>query len=312
MKKKIWLSIALLAIVGLFYFTKGFENDHDTSKIVVTIKPIHSLVCRVLEGIEEPVLMDLANNSPHTSDLRPSDIGLLKKASTVIWVGDAYETSMGSKLRKAVEKDKLLTLMESSKLKVLHLRTGDVWGVGCCHEGHQHDHHHSHADGHVWLDIDNAIQIVSCMGEYFTQKKPKFSKLIQENTKKTVRYLRALDQEIKKNMKPFKDKPYIIYHDALQYFDKRYRTKCLGALVHEPGEPLSPKHLMSIQKLFSKPSGEPLFVLSEVEYQEDAKRALGENKVKIIDFDYLGANIQAGPEAYAQIMSNIVQSFYQK
>lgn len=309
MKKNLLIGLILAAAVGVFYLTKQFENSGHVPKVVVTIKPIHSLVCKVLQGVEVPVLMDLSNNSPHTSDLRPSDISLLKKASAVVWVGDAYETSMGIKLRKAVEKHKLLTLMDAPKLKVLHLRTGDVWGVGCCHSDHHHHHDHSHNDGHVWLDVDNAVAIVKYLGEYFAQNKPEFADLIKKNTKAIIRDLEELDRDIKKMIKPFKHKPYIIYHDSLQYFDKRYKTKCVGALVHEPGEPLAPKHLRSIQKLFDGQLGKVLCVLSEDEHKQAAQHALGKNKAKIVSFDYLGTKIQPGPNAYTKIMQGIAKSF---
>ena len=49
-------------------------------KVVATVKPVHSLVSAVMDGVGTPRLLVEAGQSPHTYSLTPSDAGALEKA----------------------------------------------------------------------------------------------------------------------------------------------------------------------------------------------------------------------------------------
>src|SRR6187402_3259931 len=59
--------------------------------VVATIKPIHSLVAAVMEGVGAPELIVKGGASPHTYSLKPSDARALAGADLVFWSGHGLE-----------------------------------------------------------------------------------------------------------------------------------------------------------------------------------------------------------------------------
>ena len=72
-----------ILILPLLWLTVGMA-DSDL-KVVVSIKPFHSLVSAVMQGVSEPILLLNGKNSPHSFSLRPSDADSLQNATIVFW-----------------------------------------------------------------------------------------------------------------------------------------------------------------------------------------------------------------------------------
>lgn len=112
------------------------------SDVVVSIKPIHSLVAGVMEGVGEPHLIVKGGSSPHTYALKPSDAEALEHAKVVFWIGDSLETFLQGPLETLAKNAKVVELADSHGLTKLGLREGGTW------EGHDHGDHaeHGHDD----------------------------------------------------------------------------------------------------------------------------------------------------------------------
>ena len=63
----------------------------DTLDVVATIKPSHSLVAAVMEGVGHPRLLIDGVGSPHTFTLKPSDAKALNGARVVFRVSESLE-----------------------------------------------------------------------------------------------------------------------------------------------------------------------------------------------------------------------------
>ena len=135
-------------------------------EVVATVKPVHSLVSAVMDGVGEPKLLLEAGQSPHTYSLTPSDAGALEKADLVVWVGPALEAFLERPVRNIARDDAAFQLMRLDGLTVLRTREGGAWAAhahahgdgghdhGDSHEAaakseHDHDHGHDHADAHA-------------------------------------------------------------------------------------------------------------------------------------------------------------------
>jgi zinc transport system substrate-binding protein len=139
------------------------------AEVVATVKPVHSLVSAVMDGVGEPKLLLEAGQSPHTYSLTPSDAGALENADLVVWVGPALEAFLERPVRNIAQDDAAFQLMRLEGLSVLRTREGGTWaghshahgdhdhgggGHGDSHEAadkgeHDHDHGHDHADAHA-------------------------------------------------------------------------------------------------------------------------------------------------------------------
>ncbi|MCW5696911.1 MAG: zinc ABC transporter substrate-binding protein [Bauldia sp.] len=118
--------------------------------VVVTIKPIHSLVATVMEGVGEPVLLLSGAASPHTYSLRPSDARALASAAVVFWVGPGLEAFLTDSLATLAPRASHVALAQSPGLSLLATREGGVWEEHAHEEGDgdhaDEDHDHDHAE----------------------------------------------------------------------------------------------------------------------------------------------------------------------
>ena len=66
--------------IGIFIFSLIFIGSLTAKadvKVVTTIKPLHSLISNVMDGVGEPSLIIEGSTSPHSFVLKPSHAKLL-------------------------------------------------------------------------------------------------------------------------------------------------------------------------------------------------------------------------------------------
>lgn len=296
-------------------------------KVVATIKPVHSLVAQVLEGIATPSLLVDGKASPHTFALKPSDARALNRADVVFRVSatlEPFTVKVAEALPKSV---KLVTLAEAPGVELLEKRTSATFeahshgdhGHGKKHDHGKHkhgergghDHHdddHGGVDGHIWLDPDNARAIVAAAVSALVERAPEHKDKLESNGKAALARIEALDQELKAATAPLAGKPFIVFHDAYQYFERHYGLQAAGSITLNPEVKPSAKRLTAVRNkvkelgatcVFAEPQFSPKIVATVV---EGSKARAGE-------LDPEGAFIANGPELYPTLMRNLARSF---
>ena len=86
--------------------------------IVVTIKPLYSLVAQLTDGIEEPVLLMKTIQSPHHYNMRPSERRLLSDAKMIIWLGPNLESYL-TKIIRQQDQTTVVTAIQAEGLVLL-------------------------------------------------------------------------------------------------------------------------------------------------------------------------------------------------
>jgi zinc transport system substrate-binding protein len=114
--------------------------SHADIKVVASIKPIHSLVSAVAQGIVEPTLLVKGAGSPHTYSLKPSQAKELQQADIVFWMGHDLEAFLENSIDNIAMNSIVVPLMESKELAKLNFREGGAF------EDHGHDDHDKHDD----------------------------------------------------------------------------------------------------------------------------------------------------------------------
>lgn len=109
--------------------------------VVTTIKPVHSLVAGVMEGVGTPFLLIDGAASPHGFALKPSQAFLLQGADVVFWVSPELETSLEKPIETLAAKAESVQLIGAPGMTLLSFREGGGF------EGHDHDH--GHRDEHA-------------------------------------------------------------------------------------------------------------------------------------------------------------------
>jgi zinc transport system substrate-binding protein len=314
-KKLVFLAIGVVAAVLLF---NASSTKATSDEIVVSIKPLHSLVCALTKSVTNPTLLLDGNTSPHHAQLVPSQVLAMKNAKIVIWVGPAYEQPLFKHVKQL--KKNVLTLQDDSSIKLKLLRSGTFWDEkSCCdhdhHEDHNHHHHHeksgaTNLDGHIWLDPLMMTQVVDVVLQHLKKLYPNHQGLLTRNANDYKKRLEALHQDLFKKMKPCKGKTYIIQHDGNQYFDNAYNVKTIATISIDPSIPPSAGHMLKIRKAISDGKIHPKCLYAERQMDGALARSYADTlKLSFAVVDYLGADIPAGEDAYEALMNAYVTAF---
>ncbi|MCM8738440.1 zinc ABC transporter substrate-binding protein [Azospirillum sp. A1-3] len=302
------LSTLLTGTMSALVATTALPAWAEAPKVVVSIKPIHSLVASVMHGVGEPVLLVRGGASPHSYTMKPSDAKALSAADLVVWVGPELEGFLEKPLQANAPKATRLTLMDLKSLTLLQAREGGAWEAhDHGHEQHGHADEHEELNSHIWLDPANARAIVTATADALAAKDPADAETFRTNADRTLQALDALDAELKATLTPLKDKPFVVFHDAYQYFEARYDLSAVGSITVSPDRRPSAKRLSAIRAkiaglnaacVFSEPQFEPTLVRTVVEG----------TKAKTGVLDPEGADLPEGEALYPTLMRNLAAS----
>ena len=81
-----FIGLAAAALLG--WSVAGSAPAGAADEVVVTFKPVHSLVSAVMAGVGKPYLIMKGAASPHTHRMRPSDAGVIGDARIIFMVGE--------------------------------------------------------------------------------------------------------------------------------------------------------------------------------------------------------------------------------
>jgi zinc transport system substrate-binding protein len=127
-------------------------------KVVASIKPIHSLVAAVMEGVGEPGLIIEGAGSPHTYALRPSQAQMLEQANVVFWVGHELEAFLEKQLETVGANAKSVELIDAHNLVKLGFREGGAFEKHSHGDEAGHDDHEKTAEAAHDPDHDKAAE----------------------------------------------------------------------------------------------------------------------------------------------------------
>jgi zinc transport system substrate-binding protein len=322
-------AVSVLALMG----GAGGSLGAAEIDVVVSIKPVHSLVAGVMEGTVEPTLLVKGTGSEHSYSLRPSEARALEQAEVVFWVGETMETFLVKPLQALASDATVVELWEAPGLVLLGTREGGMWqahehGHGDAHadgegehaeeheaedaaehegEHAEADHAHGETDMHVWLDPGNAKVLTATIATVLSEADPENASIYHANAARLRQQLDELDGSLEDKLATVADRPYVVFHDAYQYFERRYGVKAVGAIAINPTLRPSAQRLEEIHErleefdaacVFAEPQFEPALVDTVIEGTNAKKGVL----------DPLGAALDTGPNQYFQLMNDLADS----
>ena len=305
-----------LKFVALVFSILMFSSSIQAKiNVVASIKPIHSLVASVMDGVGEPSLIVDGSASPHTFQLKPSHAKLLQNADIIFWIDKDLENFLVKPLSSIAKKSKKISLMEINSIKKLKFREKNIFvEKHDDHKGHkEHDDHkghkeHAHGefDIHIWLDPENAKTMSMEIAKELSKIDPKNKLIYESNAKKVSFKINKMMKEIKKEIN--KDAAFVVFHDAYQYFEKRFNIDAVGALTVNPEVLPGAKQLTEIRKEIKHEKVKCLF--SEPQFNPSIAKAIAKDTgVNIAVLDPLGAKLNTSKDLYFQLIKNIALSF---
>lgn len=300
----------LLLVVGLWAWLGGTLAADPAPRVVASIVPVQALVAGVMAGVGEPALLLKGTVSPHDYSLRPSDVRQLNEAQVVFWIGDALETFLVKPLANA-PKVRNVALMQSPGLTLLPLREGGLWEAHEHQHEPEHKHEHGHADSdhdaHLWLNPVNAMAMVRQISTVLIELDPAHKSLYEQNTAGLLERLHRLDQQLAADLAPLKGQPYIVFHDAYQYFEQRYGLAAAGSITLSPEQKPGAKRIQAIRDRIEQQ--QVICVFSEPQFEPALVRTLVQGtRTRTGVLDPEGAMLTPGTEAYFQLLNGVAEA----
>ena len=322
----------LFSIIILFVFSSINAFATETTGVISTIQPINSLVSAVIGNTGKTISIIPAEQSPHDFKLKPSDVKVLQNGNIIFYVSNHLESSVTKVFKNLPKNIKLINLMEESGINHLAIRDNAAWERhdhhgddhddhdkhGKKHDDHDdhekhgkkhddHDDHEKEDDVHIWLSPDNAIKIVQKVNKVLSLYFPENSKIYNDNTTKFIDKIRSLKMELIKEMSPIKNKPYIVFHDAYQYFEKTFELNAVGSVALEGDIASSPKQISFIKDKIIKSKASCVF--QEPQFDSKLVKIVVEGtNAKTGTLDPLGVNITGNKDFYLQLLTNMAKS----
>ncbi len=323
----------LLSIIILILFSSSNLFAADTKGVITTIQPINSLVSAVIGDTGKTISLIPADISPHEYKLKPSDAKKMQEANIIFFVSNHLESSVTKVFKNLPKNIKIINLLEETGIEHLAIRDNEAWERhdhhghddhddhdkhGKKHDDHDdhdkhgkkhddHDDHESKDDVHIWLSPDNAIKIVEKVNKELTLLFPDNASKYSENSNKMIDKIQKLKNELAKDLAPIKGKPYVVFHDAYQYFEKTFDLNAVGSVALEGDIASSPKQISFIKDKIKKLNASCVF--QEPQFDSKLVKIVVEGtNAQIGTLDPLGVNISGKENFYIQLLKNMAKS----
>jgi len=335
--KKLQLILTILSIVS---FITPVNAD---VKVVTSIKPLHSLASYLMDGVGKPDLIVDGYASPHGFSMKPSHAKMLQNANLIFWVGEDLESFLKKPLSSIAKKAEKIELIEIKGLNVLKFRERNIFDEHNHddhakkeddhddhdhddhakkeddHDDHDHDDHgkkeehddhegHAHGefDPHVWLDTMNAKVMLNEMADHLIENDPKNEAKYKSNLDKALKDIDKLTIEVMTELNNSVSS--IVFHDAYQYFEKRFNVNVLGAFTVNTDVMPGAEQLAEIREIIEH--DKVACVFSEPQFNPDIINAVAKDmKIKTGVLDPLGATLDSGKDLYFKLIRNMSASF---
>jgi zinc transport system substrate-binding protein len=334
----------ILSTISLLSFI-SYANAE--TKVIASIKPLHSLVSYVMDGVGTPDILVDGSSSPHTFQLKPSHATMLQEADIVFWIGEDLESFLETPLESIAANSRHITLMDSNEIELLKFREKNIFGGHDDHDEHadehgdehadehgdehadehgdehdehgdehdehadEHDDHHDgHAHGehdiHFWLDPEIAKTIVKIVTRELSEIDPANASTYKSNSTKAMNEIDQLIRDTKSKINS--NASYVVFHDAYQYFEKRFGVEVVGALTVNPEVLPGARQLSEIREVIEHENINCLF--SEPQFNPSIAETIAQDTgIKAAVLDPLGAELNPGKDLYFDLIGNIASSF---
>jgi len=319
--------------------------------VAVDIAPLHSLVSQVMGDVAKPALLIPAEASPHSYILRPSEAKALAKADLIFWIGESYTPWLEKALLNVASSAQKIEVLEWGDTITYHYREGATFeshdhgkeshhnddennkghkktdnhhsddeqggeskkGKESRHTASEEGHHDKHegSDPHAWLDPENAKRWIKHIADILSKRDPSNASIYRRNATKAIASLDTLIQTASTDVDALNQPKFIVFHDAYQYFEKRFNIPATGAISLGHAQTPSPARIKEIRDtvktlgvrcVFAEPQFNPGIVNNVFE---------GTSISTVGVIDPLGARLPEGVNHYTALIEGMVNSLSQ-
>ncbi|RKZ68218.1 MAG: hypothetical protein DRQ44_04745 [Gammaproteobacteria bacterium] len=274
----------LLVAFLLLLVSSVSSASSSPSEIVVSIKPIHSIVTGLMKDIGTPALLIKGSQTPYDSTVTATQTAQLNAAKLVIWVGPELEKSLEPVIAQLPSSTTVVELLANTRLKILPSRSNP-----------------SLRDPFFWMDDRNIIILLDELTELLMQIDPARSHIYTRNRREMLVPLRRIDKEYEYGYRGLKAGTGVTYFDTLQYFEQAYALGILDRVTGTPWDRETAANVLKVRGRIQQNEAVCLFVDTSM-HAGNLELIVKDQQVNIGKLDVLGRNFSAGADLYLKIM----------
>jgi zinc transport system substrate-binding protein len=274
----------------------------EVPQVVTDIPPVHALVAQVIGDLGTPELLLAKGADEHDFQLKPSQAGAVADSGLVVWIGPELTPWLESALEARPEGAAALALLDAEG--TMRREYGDAHGAEHGEEGHDH----GAEDPHAWLDPGNAKVWLGLIAAELSRLDPENAATYAANAVVAGEGIAALDAEVAAMLAPVKGRPLVTYHDAFGYFGEHFGLTLAGSIAL--GDAASPGAARLSELRGEMEAGGVVCLFPEVQHDPALAEQLVEGTgVKLGGaLDPVGSSLEAGPGAYAALLTGLAQT----
>ena len=253
-------------------------------EVVVSIKPIHSIVTGLMKNIGTPELLIKDSQTPYDFTVTATETAQLNAAKLVIWVGPELEKDLKPVFAQLPSSITVVELLANTRLKILPSRSDPTL-----------------RDPFFWMDDRNIIILVDELTELLIQMDPARSHVYARNRREMLVPLRRIDKEYEYGYRGLKAGIGISYFDALQYFEQAYALGILDRVTGTPWDTETAANMLRVRNRIQQKEAVCLFVDTSM-HAGNLELLVKDQQINIGKLDVLGRNFSAGADLYLKMM----------
>lgn len=270
----------LYLLIFLCVSTTGYAQV----KLVTTILPLQLIANEITSGISNPSVILDGSQDPHHPALRPSQRQQIGEAQIFVWVGPALETGF----------DRIIGDLDARVVTIMDLPI-NIHALG------------DQSDPHVWLDTSNAAAIAESITSVLADLDPGNEAAYRNNLGAFQVEVAGLEKDINQLLDTTSFPPYVVYHDAFQYFEKQaglaHQASFTGNEEIQPGI----RKILEVKNVLETSNARCIIVNNSVN-TEFVENQLDMDGLRFVEADVLGSGLD-DDLSYYQLMLSLANAF---
>jgi zinc transport system substrate-binding protein len=260
MKKFIVVCAVIAVALGIFLFTaqnRPAQIPSNKIKVVTTLFPLYDMAKNIGGDKADTTLLLPPGTEAHSFEPKPSDIVKIGEADIFVYTGKFMEP-WAEDVLKSVDNKNLIVVDASQGVKMIP------------------------GDPHIWLDFDNAKQMVKNIAQAFEARDSADSAFYEQTAQNYSNKLTELDSLYRTALATCRNKE-IVYggHYAFGYLASRYGLKYLAAQGISPDSEPTAKDLADLADQIKKNNIKYVFY-EELASPKIAETIAGETNAKML------------------------------
>ncbi len=267
-------------IRSLFIVLLLTTNILAAPNIVVSIKPIHSIVSNITQGITTPALLLENNQSAHHFHLKPSQLSLIDQADLIVSIHPKFEVGLA----------KVLNNIDNSK----QLMVNDNGII----------------NHHTWLDIEYMQNFSKMLADKLSQIDSINANAYKKNFTLFNQKLAKLKQRTSQQLSKYSTTQIATFSNTFEYFISSNHLQKSTTVTESHGERLSIHKILKAKQAMQKQQTKCL--ISTIEVPKKRINILTEGlDINITSIDIMGFNINKGTKHYFELVDTITSKISQ-